>query len=272
MMIPGPQTPGKEKEEQHIKDLWVRHGKNFVVAAGKILERGSKVTPVKLPTVIIIQVVDDHNLLVEVGSGKKHETWWLAEMETTAGLADEQQHKFAEDFAVIGTKTYTTVLNAHKTVPLAVPAAVLDRDITLEQFKLVVAANAPLGKDWVKAEAERLAKQKAEEEARKKKEAYDKWYNSPEQVAKRKAEAEKANAAVEKEAAHKLSLAKAQLDDGKAQLYKAKTQAVAMKLIEFGRKRLSEVIAEFPNTKAAAEARELLKETEKFLEEWRAVK
>jgi hypothetical protein len=110
------------------------------------------------------------------------------------------------------------------------------------------------------------AQQKLAEEKRKEKEEYDKWYNSPEQVAKRKADASKAKAheakalaaAQEREAERLLGLAKAQLADGEARLQKATTATAGKKLLEFGMKRLEDIIDRYPQTQAAAEAKQLL--------------
>jgi hypothetical protein len=65
----------------------------------------------------------------------------------------------------------------------------------------------------------------------------------------------------------KLSIAKGQLADGKSEVLKPGREQAGRKLIEFARKRMLAAIADFPDAPAAAEARRLLDDTEKFLQD-----
>jgi hypothetical protein len=96
-----------------------------------------------------------------------------------------------------------------------------------------------------KRKAEVEAQQKLAEEKRKAKALLEK-------VRAEVAEAE------EQEAARLLGLAKAQLADGEARLQKATTATAGEKLIKFGMKRLEDIIDRYPQTQAAADARQLL--------------
>jgi hypothetical protein len=189
----------------------------------------------------IVQIVNDTE--VRLSSAQGNFDFWLQGYPTKA-LIDGRFLTLGGTFKVIGTKRYDTAGNSFRTVPLVAPLknqpSIGDSDrAALDRYegacvKIAEALEAQLVKDQA---AQLAALDQAEKDAKAKADA--------EAVAKRKAlEPAKREAT----ANLRLRLAKRLVSEQSRQERK---------------ERLEEIVAEFPGTKAAAEAARLLKEMKK---------
>src|SRR5437773_9471161 len=149
------------RAEQRVNELWQKHRHNFCKADGRIW-RASDATGTSLEgTLRITQVVDAWNTIVQAEEfGYVKQTWWITEIPTGKLVDDAKFRMNNGDFAFIGTKRYPSLLGT-RTVRLAVPVAVTNSGIGLDDFHTVVAQGIPLGpaKQTAK-EAQRAAEER----------------------------------------------------------------------------------------------------------------
>lgn len=273
LIIPILSSLGKAKAQEKQPDLYERHWRNFYSFGGKahLKEDAQRIT---VPALRVIQVIDKENMLVEFGlNGNRRETWWLTGV-STAGLVDDAGYANFE-IAKIGTKKYKTTLGGSRTVHYAIGASVLDQPISRQEFEAAVKKGGPLGKDWVEEAREAEESRKRAAEARRQKEEVaekrriaqaialaeaDRINKSPEVIARRKAEAEAAQAKKdEADAARKLILAKSLINSSLELKSKFQTEEGAI-LLRRAVMRLREITAEFSKTAAGKEAKKLADE------------
>lgn len=183
----------------------------------------------KLPFYVkIVQIVDESNARISYGP----EQAWLKGF-STKNMVDDKFIKIDDWVEIRETKQYKTILGGSKTVFVIEPETEAHKE-------------------------KRVKQERAKEEERKQREAEDlersrkqtEKADSDKAAAKTQREKEalaKARATREKAAASKVSAARLYLTDGN----KAKA-----------RERLQQVIDEYPDTQAAAEAKKLLKDLE----------
>jgi hypothetical protein len=293
----GERIARREKEERRVKDLYERHGSNFFSVEGKSYRKdGLRLW--EAPRYRVIQVVDDGNMLIEVrrpvgeryfhdtmpgwqwGNGDSVgewrqdtvlETWWLTGV-NTSGAADGQTYGNVE-FAEIGTKRYTTAFGSSRTVVLAVMRASTNDKVSLEEFRKILSSGESLGKDWV-AEQKAIEKQQ-EANTKKRLDQQAAWEKERDQAIKReylrkeeqrRKEYEAAGIPTdgspeEVEATRKLKLAMILINDGIEKERKNREPTdESRRLLEYGCRRLREIIAAYPMTKAAERCKKLLEE------------
>lgn len=203
----------------------------------------------------VMQVIDSSKMLVGLEDrrrgGNLWSTWIMLKTPTT-GMVDGKiwysdqwrQVTGAGSIIITGTTTYTTVLGATKTVYVAEPDLIGEKRQREAQFHA--------DQERRKREAEALAiKQRAIEEARIEAEKAA--------AAKRLRDEEEARLKPGKDSARKLVLAKDQMAQARREIADGNVDT-GNRLMEFAIRRLREIVANYPDTPAAAEAKQLLQQ------------
>jgi hypothetical protein len=261
-----PSPAERQKEEARLRDQWRRYGRNFVAVDGKCyrlpkgldeLAAGAKANSIFRQISVgeyacifnfrVVQVMDESNMLVtdiqysDNFGGYSPAIVRLTGMSTSL-FSDGARYDCRTDFAIISRWSYTTVLGAKKVAFLAVPLSRVARGLSFEDFeKLVASGETDLGPDrygLTELTESQVRKQiQYEREKRQKQIVLTLKKNEQEKV--------RAAKAAEERAANKLKLAEALRTEGR---------------IDSAKRFLREIIQEYPDTKAARDAKAILDE------------
>jgi hypothetical protein len=127
----------ENEHERSVMVLWNKYRKKLLVVNGEVYPVKRPIAYWTIRTCRTIQVVDSRNAIVEVTTRTGRETWWLAEIDTR-DMVDDQKYEFPYMLARLGTKRYTTVLGASRTVDLLVPKPFLKRGVSLKDFRTIL--------------------------------------------------------------------------------------------------------------------------------------